>query len=246
MRYLILSALCLLSLAVYAEAKPVDGFGPKVDNEPVLVSPLSDQISNIDEDLIDRLRSRIRLLDEDIAEKLDEHEGRRPRQYVQMDMPELKEERSLRDMQWQAFMEAVRGMNSKQQQQDILDKPSQPQVGRQEKMLMALNTLEAAECYRELNQQGEANLDDIRKSASLAKNIVLEDLPAADQARLLYLRCVLALDRSRWEAPAKRDAFLKQANDAYQLLKASHPNSLLTANAAHLLDERQAPAEGDS
>ena len=84
------------------------------------------------------------------------------------------------------------------------------------------------------------------KSAVLAKNIILEDLPAADQARLLYLRCVLALDRSRWEVPAKRSAFLKQANDAYQLLKASHPNSLLTANAAHLLDERQMPAEGDS
>ena len=128
MRILTLCFLCLISVALFAEAKPVDGFGPKVDNEPVLVNPLTDKMSNIDEDLIDRLRSRIRSLDEDIAEKLDEHEGRRPRQYVQMDMPELKEERSLRDMQWQAFMEAVRGMNSKQQQQDILDKPAQPML----------------------------------------------------------------------------------------------------------------------
>ena len=92
-----------------------------------------------------------------------------PRQYIQMDMPELKEERSLRDMQWQAFMEAVRGMNSKQQQQDIFGQASTtgPWVGKK-KMLMALNALEAAECYRELNQQGEANIDDIRKKRGIS------------------------------------------------------------------------------
>lgn len=237
MRY-ILAALSFLFVShLMAEAKPVDGFGPRADNEPVLVNPLSENIGNVDEDVIEQLRTRIRNLDDDIALKLQQHKGVRPRQYVLEDLPELREEQALRDVQWQAFMDAVRNMNGQLQRTDILDKPSRPQIGRQERMLIALNKLEAAECYRELNQQGESKIDDIRRSAKMAKSIELEDLPPSDQARLLYLRCVLAMDRSRWEAAPKQAGFLQEAHQAYQLLKASHPNSLLTTNAGHLLED---------
>ena len=244
------SAICVCCLmavfgVAYAEAKPIEGFGPKIDNEPVLINPLQEDSVGVDQDLIEQLRARIRALDENIGEKLAAHDGSRPRQYFSDNMPELDDAKAERDLQWQAFMEAASKLNAKQQQVDILDKPDKPLLGKQEKMLIAVNQLEAAECYRELNQHGDVNLEELRRSAIIAKEIDIDDLPVNERARLLYLRCVLSIDRSRWESEDKRAGFLAKANKEFQLLKTSHPNSLLTTNASHLLLDDQIVRESD-
>ena len=245
MRVVCSVCLLVLSCAVYAEAKPIDGFGPKIDNEPVLINPLQEDAVSVDQDLIEQLRARIRALDEYIGHKLAAHDGTRPRQYFSDEMPELEDAKAERDLQWQAFIEAANKLNAKQQQVDILDKPDKPLVGKQEKMLIAVNKLEAAECYRELNQHGDVNLEELRRSAAIAKEIDIDDLPVSERARLLYLRCVLSIDRSRWESEEKRAGFLAKANKEFQLLKTSHPNSLLTMNASHLLLDDQIVRESD-
>ncbi|NRA39749.1 MAG: hypothetical protein HRU15_16530 [Planctomycetes bacterium] len=228
---------CILPVA--AAVKPINGFGPHVNNEPVMVNPLLDKVSEIDEDVVDLLRRRVRALDEKISSKLGEHDGRRPQRRVVEEMVELSEALSQRDQKWSEFILAIKQSKKVKQQGDILDKPDSPILGKQERLRKAMNILEAAECYRELTQRGSVNVTDLQTSATLAQSIDIDNLPVSDQARLLYLRCAIALDRSRWENPAKRGAFIKEANDAFQLLQISHPNSLLTASAGHLLEDEQ-------
>lgn len=235
-----------IPLLVDAAVKPIDGLGPEVHDQPVMVNPLLDGISEVDEDVVESLRRRVRQLDERIAQKLAEHDGRRPQRRALEEMEELSEALAQRDQKWGEFIAAVKKTKEQTISGDILDTPDSPILGKQERMLAAMNTLEAAECYRELTQRGSVNVKDLRTSARLAASINIDHLPISDQARLLYLRCAIALDRSRWESPAKRATFLQEANQAFQLLQVSHPNNLLTANAGHLLEDEQQSLKSSS
>ena len=69
--------------------------------------------------------------------------------------------------------------------------------------------------------------------------IIVEDIPI-QQERLKTI-----ID-NRYDWDSRLLGAFEDPQEAYQFLKASHPNSLLTANAAHLLEAIQGSEAGDS